>query len=63
MAKSYLSVGDLVFFKSGGSGVGHVAIYAGSGKLLQATSSSGVTISSMYTNYWTTNYLTARRVL
>lgn len=63
VAKSYLSMGDLVFFKSGGSGIGHVAIYAGDGKILQAASSSGVTVSSINSAYWSQNYVTARRVL
>jgi probable lipoprotein NlpC len=58
-----LSVGDLVFFKSGGSGVGHVAIYAGNGKILHASSSNGVTISSLSSSYWQKNYVGARRIL
>jgi len=61
--KAYLSVGDLVFFKTGGSGISHVAIYAGEGKILHASSSQGVTISNMNTSYWTKAYVTARRVL
>ncbi|MFC4598470.1 C40 family peptidase [Cohnella hongkongensis] len=61
--KAYLSVGDLVFFKTGGSGISHVGIYAGDGKMLHASSSQGVTLSSMNTNYWTKAYVTARRVL
>ncbi|WP_027094625.1 C40 family peptidase [Cohnella thermotolerans] len=63
VTKAYLSVGDLVFFKSGGSGIGHVAIYAGNGKILHATSSQGVTISNLNSSYWSKNYVTARRVL
>ncbi|MFC5701656.1 C40 family peptidase [Cohnella faecalis] len=63
VAKAYLSVGDLVFFNTGGSGISHVAIYAGSGKILHASSSKGVTVSSMNTSYWTKAYVTARRVL
>ncbi|MBB6675711.1 C40 family peptidase [Cohnella lubricantis] len=63
VAKSYLSMGDLVFFKTGSKGIGHVAIYAGDGKILQASSSQGVTVSSMNSAYWTKNYVTARRIL
>lgn len=63
VSKSYLSMGDLVFFKTGGSSIGHVAVYAGNGKILQASSSQGVTVSSMNSAYWTKNYVTARRVL
>jgi len=61
--KAYLSVGDLVFFKAGGSGIGHVAIYAGNGKILQASTSHGVTISNLNSSYWKKNYVTARRIL
>ncbi|MBB6730133.1 C40 family peptidase [Cohnella zeiphila] len=63
VAKAYLSVGDLVFFKAGGSGIGHVAIYAGNGKILQASTSKGVTISNLSDSYWKKNYVTARRIL
>ncbi|WP_239617777.1 C40 family peptidase [Cohnella mopanensis] len=61
--KGMLSVGDLVFFRTGGGGISHVAIYAGSGKILHASSSQGVTVSNMNSSYWTKNYVTARRVL
>lgn len=61
--KGYLSVGDLVFFKTGGGGISHVAIYAGDGKILHASTSQGVTVSNMNSNYWSKAYVTARRVL
>lgn len=63
ISKGNLSVGDLVFFSASGSGIGHVAIYAGGGKILHASSSKGVAISSIESDYWKKNYLTARRVL
>jgi len=61
--KAFLSVGDLLFFKTGGGGISHVGIYAGDGKMLHASSSQGVTVSSINSNYWTKAYVTARRVL
>jgi Cell wall-associated hydrolases (invasion-associated proteins) len=61
--KAYLSMGDLTFFKTGGSGISHVAIYAGDGKILHASSSKGVTLSNMNSSYWKKAYVTARRVL
>jgi len=61
--KAYLSVGDLVFFNTGGKWISHVAIYAGDNKILHASSSKGVTVSDMSTSYWTKAYVTARRVL
>jgi probable lipoprotein NlpC len=61
--KNYLSVGDLVFFRTGSGGISHVAIYAGNGRILHASSSKGVTLTSMESNYWKNAYITARRVL
>jgi cell wall-associated NlpC family hydrolase len=63
VAKAYLSVGDLVFFRTGGGWISHVAIYAGGGKILHASSSQGVTVSDMNSTYWKSSYVTARRVL
>ncbi|GGD58178.1 hypothetical protein GCM10010911_14960 [Paenibacillus nasutitermitis] len=63
VAKGYLSVGDLVFFRTGGAGISHVAIYAGDGKILQSSSSKGVSIANMNSSYWKSKYVTARRVL
>lgn len=63
VVKANLSVGDLVFFRGSGNGIGHVAIYAGGGKILHASSSKGVTISSIESDYWKSNYVTARRIL
>ena len=63
VAKAYLSVGDLVFYKTGSGWISHVAIYAGNGKILHASTSQGVTISDMNSSYWKSKYVTARRVL
>jgi len=63
VAKANLKAGDLVFFKRPGkSGIGHVAVYIGDDKMLGA-SGDAVQVSSMNTDYWKTNYVTARRVL
>jgi cell wall-associated NlpC family hydrolase len=63
VAKGSLSMGDLVFFKTNGRSISHVAIYAGNNKILHSSSSKGVTIADLSTNYWKTKYVTARRVL
>lgn len=63
VAKTDLSMGDLVFFKTNGKSISHVAIYAGSNKILHSSSSQGVTVSDMTSSYWTKYYVTARRVL
>ncbi|MBO7742642.1 C40 family peptidase [Paenibacillus sp. MWE-103] len=62
VAKGYLSMGDLVFFKTNGYGISHVAIYAGNNKILHSAN-DGVEISDMDSNYWSSKYVTARRVL
>ncbi|WEK53688.1 MAG: C40 family peptidase [Candidatus Cohnella colombiensis] len=61
--KAYLSVGDLVFYRTGNSWISHVAIYAGDGKILHASSTNGVTLSDMNTSYWKKAFVMARRVL
>ena len=57
-----LQPGDLVMF--GKSGINHVAIYIGGGKIIHAsTPSTGVRIDSLSTGYYNNNYVGARRVL
>ncbi|OXM16441.1 C40 family peptidase [Paenibacillus herberti] len=64
VARGNLSKGDLIFFTGrSGKGIGHVAIYAGSNKILHTYGKPGVTVSSLGTSYWNDHYVTARRVL
>ncbi|WP_219639219.1 C40 family peptidase [Cohnella sp. CFH 77786] len=63
--KDELARGDLVFFRVGSSTeIGHVGIYLGNGQFIHNSPSfDGVGISSMTTGYWSTRYVTGRRVL
>ena len=59
----HLQPADLVFFSLGNDGaVDHVGIYVGEGQFLHASSSKGVMIS-LFSTYWTSNYMGAKRVL
>ena len=53
-------VGDLVFFDTTG-GPSHVGIYIGNNKMIQAGTSTGVTISDITSSYWSSRYLGAKR--
>lgn len=44
-----VSPGDLVFYKNGGTTIGHVALYIGNGQVVHAsTSKTGIIVSNMY---------------
>jgi hypothetical protein len=57
-----LQPGDLVFFKTGRK-TRHVGVYLSGDEFVHASSSSGVTISSLDTDYWQRTWWHARRVL
>ncbi|GAA3409984.1 C40 family peptidase [Paenibacillus hodogayensis] len=57
-----LEPGDLVFFNTGAVAT-HVGIYLGEGQFVSATTSRGTKIDSLYSSYWGSRYIGARRVL
>ncbi len=57
-----LKEGDLVFFNTSGREVSHVGIYVANNKFLQASTSSGVTITDLNDKYWQPRYVGAGRV-
>jgi len=60
---SSLNVGDLMFFAPNrASRPTHVAIYMGSGKMIQAATSHGVSIASTSNTYWKPRYIGAKRI-
>lgn len=62
VSRSQLEPGDLVMFKTGW-GKRHSGIYLGNGDFVHASSSRGVMISSINSNYWNKAYWMARRVM
>lgn len=61
VAQNELKPGDLVFFKTGHA-MRHVGIYLDHRKFIHASSSEGVTTSSLDSQYWSTAYWTAKRL-
>lgn len=61
VSKEQLEPGDLVFFKTS-PGMRHVGVYVGDNKFIHASSSEGVTMSSLANRYWVQHYETARRL-
>lgn len=59
ISKSDLRPGDLVFFRKNN----HVGVYIGNGKFVHASSSRGVTTSSLSERYWSRTYTQSRRVI
>ena len=61
VAQYRLKAGDLVFFQTGPHRR-HVGVYIGNSQFIHASSSQGVTVSTLTDNYWQDRYITARRV-
>ncbi|MGB0467487.1 MAG: NlpC/P60 family protein [Pontibacterium sp.] len=60
VSRRELRAGDLVFFKTSYK-VRHVGIFIGDAQFLHASTSKGVTISSLDNNYWSARYWMAKR--
>jgi murein DD-endopeptidase / murein LD-carboxypeptidase len=60
----YLKEGDLVFFKTlnNYNAVTHVGFYLHNGYFVNASSSKGVSIASLYDSYWSVKYVASGRL-
>lgn len=59
-----LQVGDLVFFKDTyKSGISHSGIYIGNNDFISATTSKGIAIASINSNYWGPRFVFGTRVI
>jgi murein DD-endopeptidase / murein LD-carboxypeptidase len=60
----YLKEGDLVFFKTMNNynAVTHVGFYLHNGYFVNASSSKGVSIASLYDSYWSVKYVASGRL-
>lgn len=58
-----LQPGDLVFFETYEYGPSHCGIYIGGGQMIQAGSSTGVTVSPVFSGYFGARYVGAARVI
>ena len=62
---SQLKRGDVLVFKGSSMSTGHVGIYLGSGKMIDASSSKGkvrITSSILSSKYWKEHFLMAYRI-
>ncbi|NLY79660.1 MAG: C40 family peptidase [Lysinibacillus sp.] len=55
--------GDLLFYNTSGSGISHVAIYYGEGKIIHSQTDIGVSFSDFFDQYyWFDRFVGAKRV-
>lgn len=62
VARAELVPGDLVFFSTYEPGVSHAGIYVGNNQFISATSSNGIHVDSLNSEYWGSHYIGAKRI-
>lgn len=62
--KADLIQGDILLFNTSGEGISHAGIYVGEGKMIHASSGKRkVVIEDLNSKYYSSRYVTARRIL
>lgn len=63
VSRSNLQPGDMVFFNTAGRRISHVGMYIGNNRFIHAPrTGKSIEITSMSNKYWSSKYVTARRV-
>lgn len=64
LQRGHLASGDLLFFRTEGHRISHVAIYVGNGRFVHAPNTGGtVELSNLSNPYWSKHFAYGRRVL
>jgi cell wall-associated NlpC family hydrolase len=63
VGRESLQFGDLVFFNTLGRRISHVGIYLGEGVFAHSSSNGGVKTNSLDEDYYSSRFVTARRVI
>ena len=63
VARSQLKPGDLVFFTTYKAGPSHVGIYISNNRFIGASTSQGVSETTLTNSYYSARYIGARRVI
>lgn len=60
-----MQVGDLIFFRESWDpcAASHVGIYVGNNQMIHASTSNGIEVADLSTNYFAVNFLCVRRVI
>ncbi|UWX57724.1 C40 family peptidase [Chlorobaculum sp. MV4-Y] len=60
--KDHLQPGDLVFFAAGDD-ITHVGVYIGNERFAHASSRAGISISTLFQNYYSTHFAFGTRII